>query len=233
MTNPDAAVPDCRDFQRSISGRRFRGSRRAASSAISPLSPASQAFGVLFSPSRARRSRAWGSCCWCRCFRSSPQAAARRAGSTRAALRILATDRRANAHRSAFGAARRLRASSSSSAPWSPRAAISRCRACKSGFVEQVRRRLAEKLAAAPWPAVSRLQHARVTNLLTGDIQRIGSAALFTVQLSTAAVLTMLPDRHRVSARSGAGRRGARPDRHRRVREFHRCSAAPTASAPG
>jgi ABC-type multidrug transport system fused ATPase/permease subunit len=58
------------------------------------------------------------------------------------------------------------------------------------GFVEHVRRRLAEKLAAAPWPAISRLQHARVTNLLTGDIQRIGSAALFTVQLSTAAVLT-------------------------------------------
>ena len=58
------------------------------------------------------------------------------------------------------------------------------------GFVEHVRRGLAEKLAAAPWPAISRLQHARVTNLLTGDIQRVGSAALFTVQLSTAAVLT-------------------------------------------
>jgi ATP-binding cassette subfamily C protein len=58
------------------------------------------------------------------------------------------------------------------------------------GFVEHVRRGLAGKLAAAPWPAISRLQHARVTNLLTGDIQRIGSAALFTVQLSTAAVLT-------------------------------------------
>jgi ABC-type multidrug transport system fused ATPase/permease subunit len=58
------------------------------------------------------------------------------------------------------------------------------------GFVEHVRRGLAEKLAAAPWPAISRLQHARVTNMLTGDIQRVGSAALFTVQLSTAAVLT-------------------------------------------
>ena len=59
------------------------------------------------------------------------------------------------------------------------------------GFVEQVRRRLAEKLAAAPWPVVSRLQHARVTNMLTGDIQRVGTAALFTVQLSTALVLTL------------------------------------------
>jgi ATP-binding cassette subfamily C protein len=57
------------------------------------------------------------------------------------------------------------------------------------GFVEQVRRGIAQKLAAAPWPVVSRLQHARVTNLLSGDIQRVGSAALFAVQLSTALVL--------------------------------------------
>ncbi|HEX4409631.1 MAG TPA: ABC transporter ATP-binding protein [Xanthobacteraceae bacterium] len=57
------------------------------------------------------------------------------------------------------------------------------------GFVEHVRSRLGAKLAAAPWPVVSRLQHARVTNLLSGDIQRVGSAALFTVQLSTALVL--------------------------------------------
>jgi ATP-binding cassette subfamily C protein len=59
------------------------------------------------------------------------------------------------------------------------------------GFVEHVRSRLAEKLAAAPWPVVSRLQHARVTNLMSGDIQRVGAAALFTVQLSTALVLTI------------------------------------------
>jgi ATP-binding cassette subfamily C protein len=34
------------------------------------------------------------------------------------------------------------------------------------GFVEQVRSRVAQELAAAPWPAVSRLQHARVTHLM-------------------------------------------------------------------
>jgi ATP-binding cassette, subfamily C, bacterial len=58
------------------------------------------------------------------------------------------------------------------------------------GFVEQVRARLAQKLAAAPWPVVSRLQHARVTHLMSGDIQRIGSAALFVIQLSTSLILT-------------------------------------------
>jgi ATP-binding cassette subfamily C protein len=57
------------------------------------------------------------------------------------------------------------------------------------GFIEQVRRGLAQKLAAAPWPIVSRLQHARITHLLSGDIQRIASAALLIVQLSTALVL--------------------------------------------
>jgi ATP-binding cassette subfamily C protein len=59
------------------------------------------------------------------------------------------------------------------------------------GFVERVRSNLAKKLAAAPWPVVSRLQHARITNLMSGDIQRVGSAALFTVQLSTALVMTL------------------------------------------
>ncbi len=32
------------------------------------------------------------------------------------------------------------------------------------GFVHAVRARLARRLAAAPWPVVSRLQHARVTH---------------------------------------------------------------------
>jgi len=58
------------------------------------------------------------------------------------------------------------------------------------GFVERVRGRVAQKLAAAPWPVVSRLQHARVTHLLSGDIQRIGSAANFMVQFLAALVLT-------------------------------------------
>jgi ATP-binding cassette subfamily C protein len=44
------------------------------------------------------------------------------------------------------------------------------------GFVEMVRARLANRLAAAPWPMVSRLQHARVTHLMSGDIHRVGGA---------------------------------------------------------
>jgi ATP-binding cassette, subfamily C, bacterial len=58
------------------------------------------------------------------------------------------------------------------------------------GFVERVRGRVAQKLAAAPWSAVSRLQHARVTHLMNGDIQRIGSATNFMVQFLAALVLT-------------------------------------------
>jgi ATP-binding cassette subfamily C protein len=57
------------------------------------------------------------------------------------------------------------------------------------GFVEQVRGRAARSLAAAPWQAVSRLQHARVTHLLSGDIQRIGTAIQCIVQIMAAAVL--------------------------------------------
>jgi ABC-type multidrug transport system fused ATPase/permease subunit len=59
-------------------------------------------------------------------------------------------------------------------------------------FVEHIRAQVARKLAAAPWPVVSRLQHARVTHMMSGDIQRVGSAALFVVQLSTSLVLTLV-----------------------------------------
>jgi ATP-binding cassette subfamily C protein len=59
------------------------------------------------------------------------------------------------------------------------------------GFVEEVRARVAKRLAAAPWPTVSRLQHARITHLMSGDIQRIGSATSFTVQFLAALVLTV------------------------------------------
>lgn len=57
------------------------------------------------------------------------------------------------------------------------------------GFVEDIRARIAQRLAAAPWPVVSRLQHARVTHALSGDIQRIGTAANFMVQAIAAIVL--------------------------------------------
>jgi ATP-binding cassette subfamily C protein len=57
------------------------------------------------------------------------------------------------------------------------------------GFVEMVRARLANRLAAAPWPVVSRLQHARVTHLMSGDIHRVGGATHYMVQFAAAVVI--------------------------------------------
>jgi ATP-binding cassette, subfamily C, bacterial len=51
------------------------------------------------------------------------------------------------------------------------------------------RGRLAGRLAAAPWPVVSRLQHARVTHLMSGDTNRIGAAAYYMVRFATTAVV--------------------------------------------
>jgi len=59
------------------------------------------------------------------------------------------------------------------------------------GFVEQIRARIARSLATAPWPVVSRLQHARVTHLMSGDIQRISAAANSMVQILASLVLTL------------------------------------------
>ncbi len=57
------------------------------------------------------------------------------------------------------------------------------------GFAEAVRVRLARRLAAAPWPVVSRLQHARVTQLISGDIHRVGTATHFMVQFAATVVI--------------------------------------------
>lgn len=56
-------------------------------------------------------------------------------------------------------------------------------------FIEAVRARLASRLATAPWPVVSRLQHARVTHLMSGDIQRVGAATYCMVELSATVVV--------------------------------------------
>src|SRR5205823_4325100 len=48
-----------------------------------------------------------------------------------------------------------------------------------AGFVETVHARLAKRLAAAPWPIISRLQHGRVTHLMSGEILRVGAATHF------------------------------------------------------
>ncbi len=57
------------------------------------------------------------------------------------------------------------------------------------GFIETVRARLAGRLAAAPWPVVSRLQHARVPHLMSGDIHRVGTATHFMVQFAATLVI--------------------------------------------
>ena len=57
------------------------------------------------------------------------------------------------------------------------------------GFIEMVRARLANRLAAAPWPVVSRLQHARVTQLMSGDIHRVGTATHYMVQSAATLVV--------------------------------------------
>lgn len=44
----------------------------------------------------------------------------------------------------------------------------------QTGFVESYRLRIAEALAGASWDQVVRLRHARITHLLSGDIQRLG-----------------------------------------------------------
>jgi ATP-binding cassette subfamily C protein len=57
------------------------------------------------------------------------------------------------------------------------------------GFTDTILARLASRLAAAPWPVVSRLQHARVTQLMSGDIHRVGTATHYMVQFAATLVI--------------------------------------------
>jgi ATP-binding cassette subfamily C protein len=59
------------------------------------------------------------------------------------------------------------------------------------GFVERQRHQVAECLAAAPWATVARLRHARVIQVMSSDIQQIGSAAFFLTQCLTSGVLLL------------------------------------------
>jgi ABC-type multidrug transport system fused ATPase/permease subunit len=61
--------------------------------------------------------------------------------------------------------------------------------ALQTGFVEAQRLRTAEALAAAPWDQVVGLRHARITHLMSGDIQRIGAAANLLLRMSVALVM--------------------------------------------
>jgi ATP-binding cassette subfamily C protein len=59
------------------------------------------------------------------------------------------------------------------------------------GFVETRRARIAALVASAPWDHVVRLRHARITHLMSGDVQRLGMGAYFLLQ-SSVAVATLL-----------------------------------------
>jgi len=61
----------------------------------------------------------------------------------------------------------------------------------EAGFVETVRGRLARRLAAAPWPVVSRLQYARVTHLVSGDIHRVRAATHYMVQFAATVIVIL------------------------------------------
>ena len=52
----------------------------------------------------------------------------------------------------------------------------------QSGFVEVQRLRIFTLLAAAPWDQLARLRHARISHVMSGDIQRLGMAANFLLQ---------------------------------------------------
>ena len=59
----------------------------------------------------------------------------------------------------------------------------------QTGFVAAVRIRILKNLADAEWSRVSRLRHARIAHLMSGDIQRLGTGIQVLLQLVSAAVM--------------------------------------------
>ena len=57
------------------------------------------------------------------------------------------------------------------------------------GFLEAQRAGVADLLAAARWDQLARLRHARVTHLMSGDIQRVGAGANFMLQSAVSLVM--------------------------------------------
>ncbi|MGH6614302.1 ATP-binding cassette domain-containing protein [Sphingomonas sp.] len=62
----------------------------------------------------------------------------------------------------------------------------------QTGFVEQQRNQVLRTLAVAPWSRIVTLRHARITNLLGTEMQRIGSSAQFMIQGVVAIVLLIV-----------------------------------------
>ncbi len=57
------------------------------------------------------------------------------------------------------------------------------------GFVEYRRARIVERLAATSWDRLVKLRHARITHIMSGDIQRVGMATQVVLQLVVAAAM--------------------------------------------
>jgi len=61
----------------------------------------------------------------------------------------------------------------------------------QTDFVEGQRLRIAECLATAQWDQVVRLRHARITQLMSGDIQRIGTTAFIVLRCIVATAMLL------------------------------------------
>ena len=61
----------------------------------------------------------------------------------------------------------------------------------QTGFVESLRLRIAECLVAAQWDQVVRLRHARIMNLVSGDIQRIGAMTQLFLQFAVSCAMLL------------------------------------------
>ena len=59
------------------------------------------------------------------------------------------------------------------------------------GFVEALRLRVAQCLVGAQWDQVVRLRHARVTHLMSGDIQRIGAMTQLVLQFAVSCAMLL------------------------------------------
>lgn len=62
----------------------------------------------------------------------------------------------------------------------------------QAGFVEQLRNDTVAALAAARWADIARLQHARVTNLMSADLQRVAASAQYLIQAGVAAIMLLV-----------------------------------------
>jgi ATP-binding cassette, subfamily C, bacterial len=64
-----------------------------------------------------------------------------------------------------------------------------RIAALQTGFVEALRLRIAQCLVGAQWDQVVRLRHARITHLMSGEIQRIGTMTQLFLQFAVSCAM--------------------------------------------